>query len=132
MTGDAPFRRWVLQTYTTPASGWNVMAGLVRPSTSSLVHAPKTWMPATSAGMTPENVMVTPKTNPFVPAQAGTQTQNTLDPRLRENKRRLATPRASAYASARWRFDCYAASEVMVENVSSVRRLASAIEFDAL
>src|SRR5262245_39680953 len=75
------------------AARWIVMAGLVRPSTSSLVHAPKTWMPATSTGMTPENVMVTAKTNPFVPAQAGTQTQNTLGPRLRENKRRLAQRR---------------------------------------
>lgn len=36
------------------------------------------------------------------------------------------------YASARWRFDWSAAREVMVETVSSVRRLASAIAFDAL
>jgi hypothetical protein len=49
------------------------MAGLV-PAIHVLMKArQKTWMPATSAGMTPESAVRMAKNNPFVPANAGTQ-----------------------------------------------------------
>src|SRR5262245_63321910 len=67
------------------------------------------------------------------PRTRGPRNNIALDPRLRGNERLQLNALASAYASARWRFEVWsAAREVMVETVSSVRRLASAMAFDAL